>query len=514
MFNQRQCYLINVETNKQINLPHLTPTVLGRNEDTEIKDTFVSKKQILLYSDIKENKVKLKVVGKALSGCNGLALQSNLVYTIGHHDIIELRIGNHKFKVIFDPEPESDKTESEVKKRKIMYDIFKKGETNMESAQELNTVGMWEDINNKEMLIYTPGNCEGRNKIAGFDIDGTIIKTKSGARFPTNMDDWTWYLGDVKNQLRKVYEEKYKVVFFTNQFGLRNDNTKIKDFKKKIENILKSLNLPVQVFIAIGKKHFRKPRTGMWDCLLNKKNNDISIDINQSFFVGDAAGREKNWAPKRNKDHSCADRLFAMNIGLKFYTPEEYFLKQKPVPFKMPEFDPRIDTSNLMYPDVSYPKQHVVLMVGGPGSGKSNFVKGSLIPKGYIHISRDQLGSWQKCVKEMEDALAQKKNVVIDNTNVDKETRSRFIQVAKKLNVDTRCFVMDVTVTQMRHNNLFRELTDPSHAVISDIIIFSYRKNYQEPELSEGYVDILKIPFIAKFSNKNHEKLYRNFLLD
>ena len=27
----------------------------------------------------------------------------------------------------------------------------------------------------------------------------------------------------------------------------------------------------------------------------------------------------------RKKDHSCSDRKFAVNAGLKFFTPEEYF---------------------------------------------------------------------------------------------------------------------------------------------------------------------------------------------
>lgn len=31
---------------------------------------------------------------------------------------------------------------------------------------------------------------------------------------------------------------------------------------------------------------------------------------------------------------------FAVNIGVKFYTPEEFFMFQKAAPFNMPEFDP------------------------------------------------------------------------------------------------------------------------------------------------------------------------------
>ena len=43
---------------------------------------------------------------------------------------------------------------------------------------------------------------------------------------------------------------------------------------------------------------------------------------------GDAAGREAGWDqnPKKKKDFSCSDREFARNVGLKFYTPEAFFL--------------------------------------------------------------------------------------------------------------------------------------------------------------------------------------------
>lgn len=61
----------------------------------------------------------------------------------------------------------------------------------------------------------------------------------------------------------------------------------------------------------------------------------------QSFFVGDAAGRAKDWAPKKKKDHSSADRLLSMNLALTFYTPEEHFLGHKPAPYVLPEFNPK-----------------------------------------------------------------------------------------------------------------------------------------------------------------------------
>ena len=42
--------------------------------------------------------------------------------------------------------------------------------------------------------------------------------------------------------------------------------------------------------------------------------NNGFVDTVESYFVGDAAGR--------SNDHSGTDRKWAMNAGLKFYTPE------------------------------------------------------------------------------------------------------------------------------------------------------------------------------------------------
>lgn len=65
--------------------------------------------------------------------------------------------------------------------------------------------------------------------------------------------------------------------------------------------------------------------------------------MDNSFYCGDAAGRVANWAPGKKKDHSMADKLFAENLNLTFYTPEQFFLGHSiaNVPMSKPEFIPK-----------------------------------------------------------------------------------------------------------------------------------------------------------------------------
>ena len=113
-----------------------------------------------------------------------------------------------------------------------------------------------------------------------------------------------------------------------------------------MERIQSKLGVPLQVICSTsGGGFFRKPRPGNWLWLEQVGNNKVRINRDESFYCGDAAGREPNWTGKRKKDFSCSDRLFALNLGLKFFTPEEYFQRQPATKkFGLPGFDPRVET--------------------------------------------------------------------------------------------------------------------------------------------------------------------------
>ena len=47
----------------------------------------------------------------------------------------------------------------------------------------------------------------GSSKIAAFDIDGTIIKTKTGNTFPSSKDDWKLWSANVKAKLKEAHDQ-------------------------------------------------------------------------------------------------------------------------------------------------------------------------------------------------------------------------------------------------------------------------------------------------------------------
>lgn len=62
-------------------------------------------------------------------------------------------------------------------------------------------------------------------QIASYDIDGTIIKTKSGNVFPKNSNDWQIAFTEVPQKLKQLLADDYKIVFFTNQAGISSGKT-------------------------------------------------------------------------------------------------------------------------------------------------------------------------------------------------------------------------------------------------------------------------------------------------
>lgn len=373
---KNRCILKSVnKTHPHIELSTTTDTFVGRTRETQIEDTLVSKKHIKIRADIDKKCVIFEVLGLNPSTLNGVKLEKNKQHKAIHGDVIEIIPSKHPYKVHFEFVSESkkrkadDEIASSSKKMKYKIDIIL-------DAKKQAANSSWESYNNGQLLVYTSPNCKASEKIGAYDMDGTLIKTKSGKVFATNKDDWTLAFKFVTSVLKSKHSDDFKIVILTNQAGVSSGKTKVPDIKQKIENVIDELGVPVQAFVATGDNYFRKPLIGMWQALCEHKNDNVTVDMSQSYYVGDAAGRPENKALKKKKDHSSADRLMAINLNLKFFTPEEHFLKIPSQDWIKPEFNPKdylkrslqvIDdpTAKMTSNDLE-----LILMVGGPGSGK------------------------------------------------------------------------------------------------------------------------------------------------
>lgn len=184
-------------------------------------------------------------------------------------------------------------------------------------------------------------------KIAAFDLDGTLVDTKTGLKFARGASDWRWWTPKdsnkliVMDKLKQLAADKYIIVIFTNQGGvvaLKTSKSYLA-FTGRVNNVLKELNTDKEVpgiFVFASPKKpssknqkisvssdedyaiMRKPNIGMWNELVKYfEDQDYAIDTSNSFFVGDAAGR--------SNDFLDSDKMFARNVNLQFKIPEEIF---------------------------------------------------------------------------------------------------------------------------------------------------------------------------------------------
>ncbi|KAI0545218.1 polynucleotide kinase 3 phosphatase-domain-containing protein [Xylaria curta] len=363
-----------------------------------------------------------------------------------------------------------------------------------------------------------------RRKIAAFDLDSTLIVTSSGKKFGNDPADWKWWDPTVPIRLRRMYaEEDYRVVILSNQAGLtlhpdpnakgpkNAGKAKVANFKQKCAAVLAQLNIPTTIYAATARDHFRKPRTGMWrETCVDYDIPEDEVDLEGSVFVGDAGGRTAKVtdvggkAAATAKDFSCSDRNFAHNVGVKYLTPEEFFLDEPPR-----EFARDFDLAGYPFADAGEGREEVlfektnprdvVLFCGPPGAGKSTFFWKYLKPLGYERINQDTLKSKAKCFKAAAEFLDDGCSIAIDNTNPDPDLRKEWIDLARKHNVPIRCVWFKIPRALCEHNDAVRALNKPlnpeARSALPALAFNGYFSRMREPNMKEGFQHVLPIEF-------------------
>ncbi|AYV85279.1 MAG: hypothetical protein Satyrvirus9_5 [Satyrvirus sp.] len=360
-------------------------------------------------------------------------------------------------------------------------------------------------------------------RIASFDLDDTIIH-----RPKKNISGEKWKLLDISiiDKISNLAENKYLIIIFSNQSGMGTGKNfdKVKwrkamdDLSKILVSKISSNKYYFAVYVSKDYDLYRKPNIGLWQLLKSDLKEEFNYDpkiklriSDKSFFVGDAAGRKsasifkKKLYPSSSKgDFSDTDRKFAINIGITFLTPEEYFMEDAPkMDFELTGFNPKKFISDLKKnPKIdSYQfkprKKELIMLVGFPGTGKTEFYNKYMKPYGYVHINQDICKTKNKCMEMAEKALEKGELVVVDNTNPDVLTRMAYTTLAKKNGYKhIRAIIIGTGLEIAKHlNNVRHVYSGGIIPKINDITYNIFKKNFVKPQETEHFDKIETIDF-------------------
>lgn len=345
-----------------------------------------------------------------------------------------------------------------------------------------------------EYIILFNHEKKFKDKLAIFDLDNTIIKTKSGSKFPKSCDDWKFSFENVKYKLKKLEKNNYSIIIITNQNGIENGKQDKDDFIKKINDIVLELNIDIYIFCATKINKYRKPSPLFYyDFIYHPR-----IDINKSFYCGDACNRKY--------DFSDSDYKFSLNCFLLFQTPECFFtnkIDEIPNPIYPDVFSLKSNKSINDILKFEPLKNDMVIMVGFPASGKSTIAKYISKTFDYLIINRDELKTKTKCIKMAKEFIKENKNFIIDATN---PIRNEWINLAKPI-YNITIIYMTTSYELSMHNNYYRHFTS-SVKLIPKIAYNIYKSKFIHPS-HDNNIDRL---FNINFFHNNMDLLYYKFI--
>lgn len=173
-----------------------------------------------------------------------------------------------------------------------------------------NMVYKWSVVNDS-LHVYEYRLPILTNKIAGFDLDGTLIETRSGEVYSRTAIDWKWKYDTVYQTFANLVNQGYTIVIVTNQLGISTGKVSLNEMRKKIHYVCNAMGLPIIVLMSTKMDKYRKPSTGTMEYLISRQPG---IDLSQSFFCGDNVNGTL-----------CNDSNYAKACGIKFMYDFNYF---------------------------------------------------------------------------------------------------------------------------------------------------------------------------------------------
>lgn len=165
-------------------------------------------------------------------------------------------------------------------------------------------------------------NQEVKNKKILFaDLDGTLIKTKSGETFPKGIWDMEFRF-DVLDAIK--YMKPDYILIVSNQGGIESGFVDLDNFQAKVEYIACAIQEYCECkayceYCTTNNKEdpYRKPNIGMLNHLTEKYiGDDFEYIKSVSLMIGDASGKEGQF--------SDSDKKTAENFGIDYMDVDDF----------------------------------------------------------------------------------------------------------------------------------------------------------------------------------------------
>jgi len=135
----------------------------------------------------------------------------------------------------------------------------------------------------------------------------------------------------------------------------------------------------------------------------------------------------------------------------------------------------------------------LVVFVGLQGSGKSGFYS-SRYGATHVHVSKDLFPRHsrhkpERQLRQIEQALATGRSVVVDNTNARRADRAPLVQMARRYGARTVAVHFQASVGEALARNRSRE----GRSRVPDVAIFTTAKRLEPPIREEGFDELLRV---------------------
>lgn len=135
-------------------------------------------------------------------------------------------------------------------------------------------------------------------------------------------------------------------------------------------------------------------------------------------------------------------------------------------------------------------KRHmeIIVLMGIPGSGKSTFCRRQFGAT-HVRVNLDMLATRKREYSLVDWCIANRQSCVIDDTNLSREIRGRWIGSAKEAGVPVIGYFMESDIDDCIARNAQRK----GRALVPERAILHMYSNMEAPAISEGFDSLFHV---------------------